>query len=235
MNLHRLITLLVFVAIVVPARADQKKDRASIADGLGKLSASAAELAKTARASDDRGARKKFGPAAAELGDDLAALAKRVGKDVAVKSLVSDAAAIDKDATALVDLADEADDKAERKSLRAQATLIHQGIANARKALDALKDGDGAAAGAQRYSGRLLNNSDSCSWAENLKFVVSRDGQQVFSTLNMVFPGKDVSLALEKGRYVVVLHDTSGKVLGQSNLDATKEGWIFKSGCVNQD
>ena len=81
----------------------------------------------------------------------------------------------------------------------------------------------------------MFNTSNSCSWEENLKFVVSRDGQQVFATMNMVFPGKDVPLVLEKGKYLVQLLDTSGKFLGQGNLDASKEGWIFQSGCVNQD
>jgi len=226
------------VAVVVvlcgTAVADQKSDRAAIATSLNQLSTNAGTLAKAAKASEDRGARKKFGPAAAELSDDLAALAKRLGKDVAMKSIATEAAAVDKDATALVELADEAEDKEERKSLRSQATMIQQGIAAARKAMDTVKD-DAAPSAPQKVTGRMVNNSDSCSWAENLKFVVSKDGQQVFATQNMVFPGKDFSLVLEKGKYVVALHDTSGKFLGQGTLDANKEGWIYKSGCVNQD
>ncbi len=224
----------VVLVLLGTASADQKADRAAIATSLTQLSTNAGTLAKAAKASDDRGARKKFGPAAAELSDDLAALAKRLGKDIAMKSIATDAAAVDKDATALVELADEAEDKDERKSLRSQATMIQQGIAAARKAMDAVK-GDAAASAPQKFTGRLFNNSDSCSWEENLKFVVSRDGQQVFATQNVVFPGKDFALVLEKGKYLVQLHDTSGKFLGQGNLDASKEGWIFKSGCVNQD
>ena len=221
---------------VSSAHADQKADRAAIATSLTQLSTNAANLAKAAKASDDRGARKKFAPAAAELGDDLAALAKRLGKDVAIKAIATDAAAVDKDAAALVELADEAADKEERKSLRSQATMIQQGIAAARKAIDAVKDDAAAAPSApQKFTGRMFNTSNSCSWEENLKFVVSRDGQQVFATQNMVFPGKDVPLVLEKGKYLVQLLDTSGKSLGQGALDASKEGWIFKSGCVNQD
>lgn len=231
-----LVTLVVVAA--TPARADQKADRAAIADASTKLSASATTLANTAKASEDRGARKKFAPAAAELADDLAALAKRAGKEVAAKLLVTDATAIEKDATALVELADEADDKAERKALRAQAQLLQQGVVAVRKSAEMLKDDaktkDGPAA-PQRFSGRLLNNSDSCSWAENLKFVISRDGQQVFASLNMVFPGKDEPVVLDKGRYAVQLLDTSGKLLGQRALEVAKEGWSFKSGCVNQD
>ena len=224
----------VVVLLLGTARADQKADRAAIATSLTQLSTNAGTLAKAAKASEDRGARKKFGPAAAELSDDLSALAKRLGKDVAMKSIATDAAAIDKDASALVELADEAEDKEERKSLRSQATMIQQGIAAARKAMDAVKD-DAAPSAPQKFTGRLFNYSDSCSWAENLKFVVSRDGQQVFATQNMVFPGKDFPLVLEKGKYLVQLHDTSGKFLGQGTLDASKEGWIYKSGCVNQD
>lgn len=225
----------VLVVLLGTARADMRSDRAAIATTLNQLSASAGSLAKTAKASEDRGARKKFAPAAAELSDDLAALAKRLGKDVAMKSIVTDATAVEKDATALVELADEADDKDERKSLRSQATMIQQGIAAARKAMDAVKEDAAGGSAPQKFSGRLFNNSDSCSWAENLKFVISRDGQQVFATQNMVFPGKDFALVLEKGQYAVALHDTSGKFLGQGTLDANREGWIFKSGCVNQD
>lgn len=217
------------------AGADQKADRAAIADTLTRLSASATSVAKAAQASDDRGARKKFGPAATELGDDLAALAKRVGKDVALKSIAADAAAIDKDATALIELADEAEDKDERKSLRSQAVLIEQGVAGVRKAIDAVKDNDQAPHGAAKLTGRLVNNSNDCSWEENLKFVISRNGQQVFVTQTMVFPGRDVALVLDAGSYVVQLLDTSGKFLGQKPLDASKEGWTFKSGCVNQN
>lgn len=224
----------VVVVLLGTASADQKTDRAAIATSLTQLSTNAGSLAKAAKASDDRGARKKFGPAAAELSDDLGALAKRLGKDVAMQSIATDAAAVDKDATALIDLADEAEDKEERKSLRSQATMIQQGIAAARKAMDAVKV-DAAASAAQKFTGRLVNTSGDCSWAENLKFVISRDGRQVFATQNMVFPGKDFALVLETGKYLVQLHDTSGKFLGQGSLDASKEGWIFKSGCVNQD
>ena len=200
-----------------------------------RLSGSAAALGKTAKGSEDRGARKKFAPAAVELGDDLAALAKRLGKDVALKSIATDAAAIAKDAAALVELADEADDKDERKSLRAQAVLIEQGVAEARKAIDAVKDDDKSTTAPQKFTGQLINNSNDCSWEENLKFVISRNGQQVFVTQHMVFPGKEFAVVLERGQYLVQLLDTSGKSLGQKNLDANKEGWIFKSGCVNQN
>ena len=237
MNIGRLLraSLVVVTAVLIgapSAHADPKLDRASLGEALDKLSASAAELGRVAKASDDRGARKKFGPAAVELGDDLAAASRRLGKDVGLKTVSKDVAALVKDANHLVELADEADDKDERKSFRAQATAISQGIVIVRQGLDSAAEGDGKPAA--RFTGRLLNSSDSCSWEENLKFVVSRNGTQVF-TSGMVFPGKEQPLVLDKGTYLVQFFDTSGKHLGQATLDANHEGWAFKSGCVNQD
>ena len=229
----------VLVVGLARAHADERADRAAIAETLTKLSAGASSTASAAKASDDRGARKKFAPAATDLGDDLAALARRAVKDVPLKAIAKDAAGIAKDAGALVELADEVEDKDLRKQLRASAQLLADGVASVRKSIDtavasADKGGAVPAAAATRYTGRIFNNSDSCSWEENLKFVVSRDGQQVF-TSQMVFPGKDFALVVEKGRYLVQFFDTSGKFLGQGNLDANREGWMFKSGCVNQD
>lgn len=223
--MRTLVGLLVLVSTAAYA------DRASIATNLNQLSASAAGLAKTAKASDDRGARKKFGPAATELSDDLAALSRRFGKDVDAKALDTDAAAADKEALALIELADEASDKEERKQLRAQAQLIEQGIAGARRELAALKDA--APAAPVRFTGRLLNTSNACSWEENLKFVVSQNGQVVYTT-QLVFPGKEQGLVLNQGKYFVQWTDVTGKSLGQINLDASHDGWVLKSGCVNQ-
>jgi hypothetical protein len=238
MNVARIIFLaLAFTLIPFAARyarADERAERTAISDALGKLSASATSLAQTAKSADDRGARRKFAPAAAELADDLSTLSRRILKDVPLKDAAKDVADVAGDADKLVNLADEAEDKDTRKSLRAQAVAIAQAIAGVRKSIDAAaanasKGGDSPA----RYTGRVFNNSDSCSWAENLKFVVSRDGAQVF-TSQLVFPGKDFGLVLERGRYLVQFFDTSGKFLGQGNLDAVHEGWGFKSGCVNQ-
>jgi hypothetical protein len=242
MNITRLASI-PFVAVVAiastqTAAADAKADRATIAETLTKLSTSAATLAKTAKESDDRGARKKFGPAASDLSDDLGALARRLGKDVAIKTIATDAASLDKDASALVELADEVEDKDERKTLRAQASLIQQGIANARKAIDAVKEGTAAAPSAPvRFTGRVFNTSDAdnCSFGENLKFVISRGGQQVYATQNVVFPGKDFALVLDKGSYLVQLLDTSGEFMAQRTLEVGREGWSFKSGCVHTD
>ncbi|MBA2544466.1 MAG: DUF4476 domain-containing protein [Deltaproteobacteria bacterium] len=120
------------------AYADAASDRAVIADTLSKLGGVAHNLAKTAAASDDRAVRKKFGPAATDVGDDLQALSRRAAKaDVSYETIVKGLGPIDKDALTLVDLADEAEDKAERKSLRTQATQLQQAVAAARKIIEA--------------------------------------------------------------------------------------------------
>ncbi len=119
------------------AFADAAADRAVIADTLNKLGGMAHGLAKTAQGSDDRAVRKKFAPAATDIGDDLQALSRRAAKvDVTIEAVVKGLAPIDKDATALVDLADEAEDKAERKNLRAQAQQIQQAVSAAKKIIE---------------------------------------------------------------------------------------------------
>ena len=120
---------------------------------------------------------------------------------------------------------DEAEDKDERKAMRASAVLVARAVSEVRKLMDAR---------AAKFTGRLLNNSDSCSWAENEKFVISANGQQVLTT-QLVFPGKDLSVVMYRGSYLVQVTDTVGKVLAQGALVADREGWMFKSGCVNQD
>ena len=103
-----------------------------------KLGTTAESLGKTAKASDDRGARKKFAPKATEIADDLAALAKRARKDVPLTTIASALADIDKDANALVDAADEVEDKTDRKNYRAQAQQLEQGVAAIKKTIDTL-------------------------------------------------------------------------------------------------
>ena len=220
-----------------PAFADAKADHASLADAATKLSASAATLAKTAKASDDRGARKKFAPAAQDLSDDLAAFSRRAAKDQSFKTLAADATALVKDSTALVELADEAEDKEERKALRAQAVLIQQGVANLGKQLIAAaasEDKGGtkpADTAPKKFSGRMFNNTDKCDWPENVFFQLSRNGQVVWKSA-LVFPGKNSAVVLEEGQYVVSILETNGDFLAQKTLDAKAEGWQLVSGCV---
>jgi hypothetical protein len=128
------VLLLVFAS---RAQADDASDRALIGDALVKLSATAESLAKTAKASDDRAVRKKFAPAAIDLADDLGALANRARKEVPIATVTKELAAIDRAAVALVELADEAEEKDERKALRAQATQLQQTIASSRRIIEA--------------------------------------------------------------------------------------------------
>jgi hypothetical protein len=130
--------LAVLAALAIPAlsHADSPAQRAAISDELGRLAQSAASLAKTAAASDDRDIRKKFVAKATDLGDDLSALSRRARKDVALKVIMTDALAIDRDAFALIDMADDADDKAERRSLRGLATSLEAGVAGVKKAIE---------------------------------------------------------------------------------------------------
>ncbi len=137
-----LASLVTIVALVLglaaaKAHADAASDRAVIADSLSKMAVVAHQLGKAAQGSDDRGVRKKFAPVANDIGDDLDALARRAGKpDVEISVIVKGMAPIEKDATQLVDLADEAEDKAERKKLRADASQLQATISAAKKLIE---------------------------------------------------------------------------------------------------
>jgi hypothetical protein len=234
-----LISLIAVALFATPASADAKADHAALADAATKLSANAATLAKTAKDSDDRGARKKFGPAAQDLSDDLAAFARRAAKDQPFKTLASDAAALVKDSTALVELADESEDKDTRKSLRAQAVLIQTGVANMGKQLVAAsqaedKGGSAKPAEARRFTGMLVNNTDKCSgtWEENVFFQVVSNGQAIWRS-QLVFPGKNTTLALYEGQYLIQILGPASNLLAQRAFDAKTEGWQFASGCVD--
>src|SRR5258706_1383015 len=143
MNFQR---ALVVVAVLVVGRSAHAEDRNTAADAMTKLGTTAETLGKTAKGSDDRGVRKKFAPKATELADDLAALAKRTRKDVPLKPISTELADLDKEATTLIDAADEAEDKTERKGLRASATSLEQGIAAIKKTIDTLATSDKPAA-----------------------------------------------------------------------------------------
>lgn len=131
---------LVFAVLVFAAshaRADSAQERSVISDALDKLGNAAHALAKTAQGSDDRGARKKFASAATDLGDDLKGLARRAAKqEVALAVVVQGLGEIDRDATGLVDVADEVQDKQERKTFRAQAVQLQQQISAAKKIIE---------------------------------------------------------------------------------------------------
>lgn len=133
-------SMLVFALLVFAAsraEADSAQERTVISDTLDKLGNAAHALAKTAQASDDRGARKKFAAAATDLGDDLKGLSRRAAKqDVALAVVVQGLGEIDKDANGLVDTADEVQDKQERKTLRASAVQLQQQVSAAKKIIE---------------------------------------------------------------------------------------------------
>ena len=141
----RLIFSLIFIVLLVAAASADpdtdrraQRDRAAVVEVLGRLATAAEALGHTAKASDDRGVRKKLAPHVVELADDLITLVGRAKKDVPLETVSKELAAIDRDATVLIELADEADDKGERKSLRSQAVLLEQAVASASKSVDAL-------------------------------------------------------------------------------------------------
>ncbi|APR81645.1 Hypothetical protein A7982_06994 [Minicystis rosea] len=87
---------------------------------------------------------------------------------------------------------------------------------------------------AARSTGSLVNTTDKCDWPENIKFVINRDGNKVF-TSGMVFPGKEISIPLENGNYFIQMLDTSSTPLGSRTLTVSRDGWKFTSGCVKKD
>lgn len=134
-------SLITFAALLLWTHAAHA-DRTAVADALGKLSEYADGIAKAASRSEDRAVRKRLAPRVTDIADDLGALARRTRKDVAYATLAREAAMIGRDAGALVELADEAEDKAERKALRAQAVALEQGVATVKGVLDALARDD---------------------------------------------------------------------------------------------
>jgi len=129
------LSLIVIALVAVPHRASAD-DRGAILDAIARATTTADAFARAAAASDDRAVRKKLAPKATDIVDDLNSLGRRAKKDdVAVSALQSDAANIAKDTAKLIDLVDEASDKTERKTLRAQAQLVDQALAQITKQL----------------------------------------------------------------------------------------------------
>lgn len=135
---HLAISLVVWLGVVVCGRAyADAPNKAVIIDTLTKLATAADGLAKEAANSDDRGARKKFAPRAREIADDLNDLATTARKEgTTLARLGGGIAPIDKDAAGLPDLADEIEDKTERKAMRQKANLLQQAVSATRKLID---------------------------------------------------------------------------------------------------
>jgi len=130
------LSLIALVAVVMFARPARADERADISDALSRVATAADSFARSANASEDRAVRRKLATKAREISEDLTSLARRARKDVPLKTIARDAQNLGRDTAALVDLADEAEDKAERKSLRAQATVIDQQLAAVRRQID---------------------------------------------------------------------------------------------------
>ncbi len=125
------------------AVADAGRERAAIADSLDKLASNAMTLARTAHRSEDRALRRRFARAATDLGDDLDALARRARRpNVEIDVIARTLRHLDQDAQRLVDLADDADDRYERKDLRRQATQLEQMIGASQKLIAAYASKD---------------------------------------------------------------------------------------------
>lgn len=226
--------LMASMAMISTVAADAASDRVAIADGLSKLSGTAGALATTAKKSEDRAVRKKFAPKAEELCDDLASLAKRAGQDVALATLAKEAIAIGQDTSALIELADEAEDKDERKALRSQASLIDQNLASLRKLIDAsASKGEDKPVAAKRFTGRFVNTTDKCEWIDHVMFVVTRDGAQAYKS-GLVPPGSQQSIVLDAGDYAVSITDSVGTVYKSATLKVGREGWVWNTGCYER-
>jgi len=128
-----LLALFTSLLFAIPAHAD---DRAAISDGLARVAGAAESYARSAAASEDRAVRRKLAQKANEIAEDLTALSRRARKDIPLRTIAKDAMNIGRDTAQLIDLADEAEDKAERKSLRAQATVVDQQLAAVRRQID---------------------------------------------------------------------------------------------------
>lgn len=135
-------SIAILLILAAAAAADPAQDRSAVGDALAKLSSYADALARAAAKSDDRAVRKKLAPRATDVADDLGNLVQRTRRDVAYAALGKDALSIERDAHALIELADEAEDKAERKSLRSQAATLEQGIAAVRNVIETLARDD---------------------------------------------------------------------------------------------
>ena len=135
-----LVSALALVLLLVTgaprADADAAADRASLAGSLDRVAKQADTLLRDANDSDDRAVRKKFAPRVEELADDLEGAARKVRKDASWDAVRKELQSISRDASDLVDLADEAEDKAERRALRQQATQLETGVTNAIRDLD---------------------------------------------------------------------------------------------------
>lgn len=132
----RIVALFALAAAVMFANPARAGDRGAIAEALSRVATTADSFVRSATASEDRAVRRTLAPKAREISEDASSLARRARRDVPLGVIAKDAQALGRETAELIDLADEAADKAERKSLRAQATVIDQQLAAARRQID---------------------------------------------------------------------------------------------------
>jgi hypothetical protein len=232
-----LLAVVLLVPCLVPTKAvaDDKSQRSLAAAQFQSLADTAKALADTAKASEDRAARKRFAPAALDISDDVTMLAKRVLREVEWKIILSDAESIRKQTKALIAMADDVEEKDERKVLRAAAVQLDDGLANAVKVVQAIPVSKNAeSVKLRRFSGVFINdsNADKCDMPMHVTFRVYRGGSEVFAT-NLVPAGKQIATGLDEGEYMLTLGDTT-EVWINTKLVVGKEGWAFRTGCINK-
>lgn len=127
-----LLSLSALVLLFGTADADDRT-----AARMGKLSKDADSLARSAERSEDREIRKKFADLAADLSDDLSDLARRARKDTSARKLAREASKLAGDARQLVELADEATNRRERKTLRGESERLERQLSDLTRDLEA--------------------------------------------------------------------------------------------------
>lgn len=127
-----LISLSALMLLLGTAAADSRT-----ADRMSKLAKDADALSRSADRSEDKEIRKKFADAAADLSDDLSDLARRARKDTSARKLAREAGKLAGDARQLVELADEATNRRERKALRGESERLERQLTDLTRNLEA--------------------------------------------------------------------------------------------------
>jgi len=132
-----LLSLCSLVLLLGTAAADRR-----VAARVSRLADDADALARSADRSDDKEIRRTFATSAADLSDDLAALARSARKDADTDRLARSADKLTRNAGKLVDIADEASDRRERKTFRAKAERLERQLSDLSRSLEAKAEDD---------------------------------------------------------------------------------------------
>jgi hypothetical protein len=143
------LSLSVLVLLLGSAAADRRT-----AERMTRLAKDADSLARSADRSEDKEIRQKFADLAGDLSDDLTDLARRARKDTSSRKLAREASKLVGDARQLVDLADEATNRRERKTFRGDAERLERKISDLSRDLEAADDDDDDRGDRDRDRGR---------------------------------------------------------------------------------